>query len=93
MLSPWPGLTHGLQPSGELGVFADEGDYVAESLAGGWGWIVDEFEDGQSASSFFSMASRRFSLSSISTVGRQLSIASQRRQRGSDEKYSDLLIE
>jgi len=93
MMSPWLGLTHWLQPSSDLGVLADESDYVAESLAGGWGWVAGEFEDGQSALSFCSMASRRFSFSSISTVGRQLSIASQRRQRGSDEKYSDLLIE
>ena len=87
-----------LQPSGDLGVFADEGDYVAESFAGGWGWIVDEFEDGQSASSFCSTSSSRFSFCSSSylctfssTVGCQLSLAKSRRHGGSEERNACLL--
>ena len=55
-----------MQPSGELGVFADEGDYVAESLAGGWGWVAGKFEDGQSALSFCSASSSRYSFAALS---------------------------
>ena len=54
-----------LQPSGDLGVVADERDYVAESFAGGWGWVVDEFADGQSASSFCSTSSSRYGFAGL----------------------------
>ncbi len=64
MMSPWLGLTHGLQPSSDLGDLADESDTVAESLAGGWGWVAGEFEDGQSALSFCSASSSGYSLCS-----------------------------
>jgi len=36
---------------------------------------------------------RSIALISRSTTGRQLSIANQRRQRGKEERYSDLLID
>jgi hypothetical protein len=94
-----------LHPSGDLGVFADERDYVAKSSAGGWGWVVNEFEDGQSASSFCSTSSSRFNLcfrafafcsswylcTFSSTVGCQLRLAKSRRHGGSEERHACLL--
>jgi len=65
MMSPWLGLTHRLQPSGDLGDLADESDTVAESLAGGWGWVAGEFEDGHSALSFCSASSSRYGFAGL----------------------------
>ena len=45
-----------------------------------------------SLSSCFNLCSRAIDLISISTTGCQLSLDSQRRQGGSEDKYSDLLI-
>ena len=46
-----------------------------------------------SLSSCFIRCLRSISLISSSTTGCQLSLDNQRRQRGSEDKYSDLLIE